>query len=39
MDWSSFVLGIIASFLVSTVAALLLAALAWPGDREEDDLP
>jgi hypothetical protein len=37
MDWSSFVLGIAAAFVLSTVLALALAA-CWP-DEERDDLP
>jgi hypothetical protein len=36
MDWSSFILGIMAAFVLSTIVALALAR-CWPDDR--DDLP
>jgi hypothetical protein len=39
MDWASFAVGIVAAFVIFTAVALVIAAIAWPGGREEDDLP
>lgn len=39
MDWSSFLLGILAAFVISTIVSLVIAAVLWPQRLDQDDLP